>query len=219
MLAAAPNAARYRGRRFDAPRLVAATHNHDKLVEIRGFLGGRVSEPHRLAIVSAGELGLDEPEESGDSFSANAMIKARTAAQTANEIALADDSGLSVTALGGEPGIRSARWAPKNAAGEKDFEAAMQHVHERMADAPDRSACFICALALAWPDGHCETVVGRIDGAIVWPPRGDAGFGYDPFFVPAGSNRTFAEMSPLKKQRISHRAQAFRKLIERCFWE
>lgn len=194
-------------RRFSGDRLVIATHNPGKLREIAELLGQWVP-----TLRSAGELGLPEPEETGDSFVANAELKARAAA-AAGHIALADDSGLVVPALGGDPGIHSARWAGPG----KDFAAAMRRVEDGLAGKDDRSAYFVCALSLAWPDGHVETVEGRCTGSLAWPPRGDKGFGYDPIFVPDGFDITFGEMDPAAKHAMSHRADAFRQLVERCF--
>lgn len=199
--------------------LVIASHNAGKLREMREMLG-----PHGIAVTSAGELGLAEPEETGDSFRANARIKAEAAALASGLPALADDSGLVVDALGGQPGIHSARWAGPA----KDFNAAMAQIErllqERGAQAPGkRSAHFISALCVAWPDGHVEEVEGRVDGTLVWPPRGTQGFGYDPVFLPEGHARTFGEMSSEEKHGLpphglglSHRARAFVKLSERC---
>ena len=166
-------------------------------------------------VVSAAALGLPEPEETGTTFVANAALKARAAAAAARLPALADDSGLVVDALGGAPGIYSARWAGPM----KDFAVAMKRVEDELQakGAADRSAHFTAVLALCWPDGHCETFEGRVDGRLVWPPRGDRGFGYDPIFVPDGHRQTFGEMEPSAKHAISHRAVAFRKLIEACF--
>ncbi len=195
-------------RKFKEDKLVLATHNSGKVKEI-----GRLLAPYVQEFVSAGELGLSEPEETGDTFTANAILKAQAAAQESGQVALADDSGLSVTALNGEPGIYSARWAGED----KDFGAAMQQVHDRLGDSEDRSAAFICVLALAWPDGHVETFEGRADGQIIWPLRGDEGFGYDPMFEPEGHDRTFAAMTIEEKQAISHRARAFAKMVENCF--
>lgn len=195
-------------RKFDGEKLVLATHNQGKVREISALL-----EPYVDSFVSAGDLGLSEPEETGATFAANAALKALAAAQESGDVALADDSGLAVTGLNGEPGIFSARWAGPS----KDFDMAMQTVHERLGDNPDRSAAFVCVLALAWPDGHVETVEGRIEGTLVWPPRGEKGFGYDPMFVPEGCDRSFAEMTTEEKQAISHRARAFRRLVEACF--
>ncbi len=197
-----------RARRFAADELVIATHNPGKLGEIAALLA-----PFGVAVVGAAELGLDEPEETGLSFTENAEIKARAAAAAAGRPALADDSGLAVAALGGAPGIYSARWA--GPAG--DFGAAMARVEAELGDARDRRAQFVAALALTWPDGHCETFEGRVDGTLVYPPRGARGFGYDPMFLPDGHAETFGEMEPTEKHRISHRADAFRKLIAACF--
>lgn len=180
-----------------------ATHNPGKVREIAALLA-----PYDVEIVSAGDLGLPEPEETGATFEENAKLKAVAAAQASGLAALADDSGLSVNALNGEPGIYSARWAGPN----KDFTVAMKRVQDELGDNPDRSAAFVCALALAWPDGHTECFEGRIDGTLVWPPRGGRGFGYDPIFVAAGDSRTFAEIDPAEKHAISHRARAFAKL-------
>jgi XTP/dITP diphosphohydrolase len=185
-------------------KIVLATHNPHKAGEIAALL-----QPCGIDIVSAGDLGLPEPDETGTSFAENAVLKAVLAAQGAGIPALADDSGLSVTALGGDPGIYSARWAGP----EKDFGAAMKKVHEAMGRHADRSAHFVCTLALAFPHGECEIFEGRIDGALVWPPRGDKGFGYDPMFVPEGHTLTFGEMTPEEKQGISHRTRAFEKFI------
>lgn len=195
-------------RRFTGDRLVIASHNPGKVREIGELLRGRVTE-----VVSAGDLGLPEPEETGDSFTANAELKALAASRGADLPALADDSGLAVTALGGAPGIYSARWG----GAEKDFTKAMARVQRELGDAQDRSARFVCALSLAWPDGHVETVEGRVAGALVWPPRGTRGFGYDPIFVAAGDSLTFGEINPEEKHAKSHRADAFAKLIARCF--
>lgn len=195
-------------RKFTGGKLVLATHNKGKVVEI-----GNLLAPYGCTVVSAGELGLPEPEETGLTFAENAIIKAQAAASESGEVALADDSGLAVNALGGEPGIYSARWAGP----EKDFAMAMRQVNEKLGVAADRSAAFICVLALAWPDGHVETIEGRCPGTLVWPPRGEGGFGYDPMFLPEGSSQTFGEMSLGDKQAISHRARAFRALIAACF--
>lgn len=188
-------------------KLVLATHNAGKVREI-----GVLLAPHGLQVVGAAEMGIEEPEETGVTFADNAVLKAKAAAQACGLPALADDSGLCVAALGGAPGVYSARWAGP----EKDFGKAMRDVHDRMGDAGDRSAAFVCVLALAWPDGHIETFEGRVEGQIVWPPRGSGGFGYDPVFVPDGDNRTFGEMKPEEKKAMSHRARAFAKLVEGC---
>ena len=202
-----------------AGKLVIATHNPGKLAEMRELL-----TPHGVEAISAGELGLGEPEETGDTFVANAKIKAVAAAKAAQLPAFADDSGLVVDALDGAPGIFSARWA----GGGKDFNAAMTRIErllqERGAKEPaQRKAHFVSALCVAWPDGHIEEVEARADGTLVWPPRGTAGFGYDPMFMPDGHVRTFGEMTSLEKHGLpplglglSHRARAFVKLAEIC---
>ena len=199
-------------------RLVAATHNSGKLREIRELLA-----PWKLGIVSAGDLNLPEPDETGDSFAANAALKARGAARASMLPALADDSGLCVQALGDAPGIYSARWA----AGSKDFAGAMARVERELnasgASRPWR-AHFTSVLALAWPDGHLELFEGRVDGVLKFPPAGDQGFGYDPIFRPDGYDRGFGEMSSAEKHGIpadgslalSHRARAFQKLARAC---
>lgn len=185
-------------------RLVAATHNPGKAREIAALLDGHYE------IVTAGSLNLPEPDETESTFTGNAMLKARHAAQLSGEVALADDSGLSVAALDGAPGIFSARWAGPG----KDFALAMRKVEERLdeAGARDRSAWFTSALAVAWPDGPCVVVEGVVRGELTFPPRGDRGFGYDPIFVPQGGDLTFGEMDPAAKDAISHRALAFAKL-------
>lgn len=185
-------------------RLVAATHNPGKAREIEALLDGHYT------IVTAGELNLPEPDETESTFVGNAMLKARHAAQASGEVALADDSGLSVAALDGAPGIYSARWAGPT----KDFALAMKKVEQRLEEiaSTDRRAWFTSALAVAWPDGPCVVVEGRIDGELVFPPRGDRGFGYDPIFRPEGSALTFGEMDPVEKDALSHRARAFARL-------
>jgi XTP/dITP diphosphohydrolase len=200
-------------------QLVIATHNPGKLAEMRELLA-----PHGVETISAGDLGLVEPEETGNSFAANARIKAIAAAKAAKLPAFSDDSGLVVDALDGAPGIHSARWAGPS----KDFNAAMSRIErllaERGAAQPSqRTAHFVSALCVAWPDGHLEEVEARVDGTLVWPPRGSAGFGYDPMFLPDGHGRTFGEMSRIEKhglpplgKGLSHRARAFVKLAERC---
>jgi XTP/dITP diphosphohydrolase len=202
-----------------AGRLVIATHNPGKLAEMRELLA-----PYGVAAVSAGELGLAEPEETGTSFAENALIKAAAAAKAAELPAFADDSGLVVDALGGAPGIHSARWAGSD----KNFRRAMGDIEEKLqhlgATSPAaRTAHFISALCVAWPDEHNEAFEGRVDGALVWPPRGDKGFGYDPMFLPEGHARTFGEMTSEEKhglppgsRGLSHRARAFFKLAEAC---
>lgn len=185
-------------------RLVAATHNPGKAREIEALLDGN------YRIVTAGSLNLPEPDETESTFVGNAMLKARHAAEASGEVALADDSGLSVAALDGAPGIFSARWAGPG----KDFALAMKKVEERLEEigSTDRRAWFTSALAVAWPDGPCVVVEGRLDGDLVFPPRGDGGHGYDPIFRPEGSDRTFAEMADAEKDAISHRARAFARL-------
>ena len=192
-------------------KLVIATHNPGKLREIQDLLA-----PLGIACVGAAELGLPEPEEIGNTFVDNADLKAREAADLSGLPALADDSGLAVDALHGLPGIFSARWA-EDEAGNRDFGRAMERVwREVEAAGPDagHDAHFACALSLAWPDdGQVQSFEGRVDGTLTWPPRGDQGFGYDPMFVPTGHDQTFGEFDPEEKHRISHRADAFRKLV------
>src|SRR5690606_8368038 len=171
--------------------------------------------PFRLEVVSAGDLDLAEPEETGDTFRANAELKALAAAQASGLPALADDSGLCVNALNGAPGVHSARWAGPT----RDFDFALEKLRRGMIEAglSDTSAYFVCGLALAWPDGHIEYFEGRVDGELTWPPRGENGFGYDPIFIPDGHELTFGEMEAQAKHRMSHRADAFRQLVDRCF--
>jgi len=195
-------------RRFDQSKLVIASHNAGKVREI-----GALLEPFSVDVVSADALGLDEPEETGETFIDNALLKAHAAAKASGLPALADDSGLSVWALSGAPGIYSARWAGPN----KDFNVAMNKVEELMRGVEDRTAAFICALALAWPDGHADVFEGSVSGEITWPPRGDKGFGYDPIFVAEGETQTFAEIAPARKHAMSHRADAFNQLVAACF--
>ncbi len=193
-------------RKLDERRIVIASHNSGKVVEI-----GALLRPYRVEAIAAQALGLPEPEETGDSFEANAALKAHAAAQASRLPALADDSGLVVPALGGAPGIYSARWAGPA----KDFAQAMARV-ERELGGRDRAAVFVAVLALAWPDSHLESFRGEVAGRLVWPPRGNRGFGYDPMFVPQGGSLTFGELDPAEKHRISHRARAFAKLVEAC---
>jgi len=195
-------------RRFAGGRLVIASHNAGKVREI-----GELLAPFGTEVVSAGALGLPEPEETGTTFVANAELKALAAARAANLPALADDSGLAVDALGGDPGIYSARWA----GADKDFARAMAEINTRLGGHPNRNGRFVCALALAWPDGHCETFEGTVEGTMVWPPRGANGFGYDPMFQPLDRDLTFGEMEAAAKHAISHRAAAFRRLVVGCF--
>ena len=199
-------------------RLVAATHNAGKLAELHDLLA-----PHGVEIVGAGALGLSEPEETGDSFAANAVLKARAGAHAALLPALADDSGLCVAALDDAPGVYSARWAGDG----RDFSAAMARIERELkarGALPPWRAHFVSVLALAWPDDHVEIFEGRVDGRLVFPPRGTAGFGYDPIFIPDGHARSFGEMSASEKHglpsdgslALSHRARAFQKLARSC---
>jgi XTP/dITP diphosphohydrolase len=197
-------------------RVVIATHNPGKLTEMRDLLS-----PFGVETVSSGELKLSEPEETGKTFAENARIKAATAAQVSGLLAFADDSGLAVKALSGAPGIHSARWAGPG----KDFAGAMAKIERRLEEkkTSDRRASFVAALCLAWSDGHVEEFEARADGTLVWPPRGNMGFGYDPIFLPDGYERTFGEMSAPEKhglpplgKGLSHRARAFVKLADAC---
>lgn len=196
-------------RRLVPGKLVLASHNAGKLREIAPLVA-----PFGINPVSAGELGLPEPEETGESFIANAALKALAAATATGVPALADDSGLAVKALNGAPGLHSARWAGEP----RDFDRAMARVEREFGESgsDDPSAAFICALAIAWPDGHVESFEGIIRGTLVFPPRGDRGFGYDPIFVPEGRTETFAEIDPDEKHAISHRARAFAQLVQHC---
>src|SRR3954451_1353429 len=188
-------------------RLVVASHNSGKVVEIEALL-----KPFGVATIGAASLGLPEPEETGATFEDNAALKARAAAEASGLVALADDSGLVVPALGGAPGIYSARWAGPD----KDFSRAMERVKQELGDR-DRRAHFVAVLALAWPDGVTACFRGEVHGRLVWPPRGERGFGYDPIFVLDGYDMTFGEIDPDEKHRISHRARAFEKLVTECF--
>jgi XTP/dITP diphosphohydrolase len=207
-----------RTRRLGGGRLVIATHNAGKLKEISALLA-----PYGVECISAGSLGLPEPAETGKSFVENALIKARAAAEASGIVALADDSGLSVAALDGRPGVYTADWAERQwFEGEpgRDWYMAMGKVEGMLCakgrDVP-RDAWFSCVLALAWPDGENAVYEGRVDGTLTWPPRGTMGFGYDPVFVPKGRERTFAELAPEEKHAISHRADAFAKLVAEQF--
>jgi XTP/dITP diphosphohydrolase len=192
---------------FAGHRLVIASHNPGKVEEIAALLA-----PFAVETIPAGALGIPEPEETGDSFEANAALKARAVAEASGLPALADDSGLVVPVLGGAPGIYSARWGGPA----KDFQVAMERVHREVGD-KDRSARFVAVLALAFPGDREELFRGEVEGSLTWPPRGDRGFGYDPIFVPQGATLTFGEIDPVEKHRISHRARAFAKLVERYF--
>lgn len=197
-------------RKLQPGRLVVASHNAGKVREIMALLG-----PYGIEPVSAADLDLPEPEETGTTFRDNALLKARQAADLSGLPALSDDSGLCVDALNGDPGIFSARWAGEN----RDFGEAMRRVEAKLGEIEDapRDAHFVCALALCWPDGGEVEVEGRVDGSLVWPPRGDLGFGYDPVFVRSGDDKTFGEIDPELKHRISHRADAFAKLVGLVF--
>ncbi|MBL0925595.1 MAG: RdgB/HAM1 family non-canonical purine NTP pyrophosphatase [Sphingomonadaceae bacterium] len=205
-------------RKLAPGRLVIASHNAGKVREIRALL-----EPFGIEPVSAGDLGLPEPEETGTSFVENALLKAHASAPAAGLPALADDSGLEVAALGGRPGVYTADWAERQwFEGEegRDWYMAMGKVEGLLAEqgpTVDRSARFVCTLALAWPDGHAEVFEGKAEGSLTWPPRGTLGFGYDPVFVPAGRTETFAELDPAEKHAMSHRADAFKRLVEALF--
>jgi non-canonical purine NTP pyrophosphatase (RdgB/HAM1 family) len=189
-------------------KLVLASHNPGKLREIAELM-----EPLGVAVVSAGSLGLPEPDEGEESFEANARIKALAAATASGLPALSDDSGFCVGALGGAPGVVSALWAGPG----KDFGPAMQRVRRGMGESADTRAWFVCVLCLAWPDGHAECFEGRVDGSVAWPPRGANGHGYDPMFVPEGGTLTYGEMDQGEKHATSHRARAFAKLVAACF--
>ena len=204
-------------RKLTPGRLIIASHNQGKVREIRALL-----EPYGIEPVSAGDLGLPEPEETGTTFAENALLKARASAEGAGCVALADDSGLCVDALGGKPGVYTADWAERQwFEGEpgRDWYMAMGKVEGLLAEQGpdvDRGAYFVATLALAWPDGHSEVFEGRVEGKLVWPPRGALGFGYDPVFQPIGLEETFAELDPEQKQAMSHRADAFGKLVAAC---
>ncbi len=196
-------------------KLVIASHNAGKVREIRALL-----EPYGIEPISAATLDLPEPEESGTTFAANALLKAVSSCDLSGMVALADDSGLCVEALGGEPGVYTANWAEPDDGGPRNWTMAMQRVEDRLnALGPDvsRRAHFVCTLALRWPDGSDALFEGRVDGTLVWPPRGDRGFGYDPVFVPDGRSETFGEMDPEAKHAISHRADAFAKMVAAVF--
>ncbi|MEQ3625684.1 MAG: RdgB/HAM1 family non-canonical purine NTP pyrophosphatase [Marinobacter sp.] len=200
-------------RRFDGDRLIIASHNAGKIREI-----GALLEPFGITVSSVAELGYDEPEETEDTFAGNARIKAHAAAKASGLPALADDSGLMVDALDGQPGVYTADWAETGSG--RDFMMAMTKVHDLVvakdAPAPHR-AQFCCTLCVAWPDGHDELFEGTVDGQLVWPIRGADGFGFDPMFQPEGESETFGEMAPARKHAMSHRADAFAKLVAGCF--
>lgn len=191
-------------------KLVIASHNAGKIREIRALLA-----PYGIEPISAASLDLPEPEETGTTFAVNALLKAVSSCDLSGVVALADDSGLCVEALGGEPGVYTANWAETDS-GTRDWMLAMQKVEDRLqalGEDVSRRAHFVCTLALRWPDGSDALFEGRVDGVLVWPPRGDLGFGYDPMFVPDGHDLTFGEMDPGAKHAISHRADAFAKLV------
>jgi len=194
-------------RTFAGGTLVIASHNQGKIVEIGALLA-----PYRVEPIGAAALGLPEPEETGSTFEKNAALKARAAVDATKLPALADDSGLVVPALGGAPGIYSARWAGAN----RDFAFAMRQVHDKLGD-KDRAAVFVSVLSLVWPDGHQEAFRGEVHGQLSWPPRGENGFGYDPMFIPEGYMKTFGELPHAVKYAIDHRARAFQKLVKACF--
>ena len=199
-------------RRLAPGRLVLATHNAGKVREIAALL-----VPYGMDVVAAGDLGLPEPAETEDSFAGNALIKARAAAAGAGLVAIADDSGLCVAALGGAPGVYTADWAETPTG--RDWMLAMRKVEDLLAaqgPGVSRAAEFVCTLALAWPDGETALFEGRVAGTLAWPPRGTRGFGYDPVFVADGMAETFSELEPAAKHAISHRARAFEKLVAAC---
>ena len=199
-------------RRFDGQELVLASHNSGKLVEIAELIA-----PFGISVRSAAEFGLDEPEETETTFAGNARIKAHFAARATGLPALSDDSGLMVDALGGAPGVYTADWAETPAG--RDFLMAMATVHDKLMAAsapPPWTARFCATLCIAWPDGHDEIFAGHVDGELVWPIRGENGFGFDPMFQPTGETDTFGEMDPAKKHRMSHRADAFAQMIDTC---
>lgn len=205
-------------RKLKPGKLIIASHNQGKVREIRALLA-----PFGIEPVSAGELDLPEPEETGTTFAENALLKARASADGANCVALSDDSGLCVTALDGAPGVYTADWAEADTyegGPGRDWYMAMGKVEGKLAELGsdvDRSARFVCTLALAWPDGHAEVYEGAVQGTLVWPPRGELGFGYDPVFQPIDFKQTFAELDPQQKHDMSHRADAFDKLVKACF--
>lgn len=199
-------------RRFTGKELIIASHNKGKLREMVALMA-----PFGIAVKLAGDLGLPEPDETEDSYVGNAKLKAVAAATAAGIPALSDDSGLSVDALGGAPGIYSARWADKGADGERDFNIGMDRVLRELEPHKNRAARFVSALALCWPDGHCELFQGEVEGTIIHEKRGTRGFGYDPIFQPVGYDITFGEMDPAEKHEVSHRAESFRQLMAACF--
>lgn len=198
-------------RKFTGDELVVATHNKGKLRELEKMFAGRVAK-----LSSAADHGVESPPETGTTFLENALIKARTVAKKTGKPALADDSGICISALDGDPGVYAADWAEEEGK-PRDFGRAMRRVHEEMGNNPDKKAYFVSCLVLAWPDGHYEAAEGYAHGTITWPPRGDKGFGYDPIFIPNGDMRTYGEMEPAEKDSTSHRADAFAKMLAKCF--
>jgi XTP/dITP diphosphohydrolase len=197
-------------RKFESAELVVATHNKGKLAEISEMFHG-----YNIKLYSAADLGLESPPETGTTFIENSVMKAQFVAKATGKIALADDSGLCVDALDGAPGVYTADWAEEQ--GARDFNYAMKKIYDSMGDAPNRKAQFVSVITLCWPDGHCETVEGFAHGQIVWPPRGQHGHGCDPIFMPDGYNITYAEMPAAEKNQISHRAESFRRMMDKCF--
>ena len=200
-------------RKFSGKELVVASHNKGKLAEI-GEMFRR--EGLEIKLLSAADSGLESPPETGTTCVENALLKARFVTEATGKISLADDSGLFVAALGGAPGVYSADWA-ELPDGKRDFHLAMERVHKEMGDNPNKKAYFTSVLTLCWPDGHCETVEGFAHGEIIWPPRGNKGHGYDPIFMPEGRTVTYGEIEDAEKNKISHRADAFRKMMDKCF--
>lgn len=198
-------------RKFEGDLIVVATHNKGKLRELRSYL-----EPLGITLKSADDFNLPEPAETETTYVGNAALKARAAAEACGQICLADDSGLAVDALDGDPGIYSARWA-EDAEGNRDFLRAMALIHQKLGTTKNRKAKFVCSIALCWPDGHVETVEGYAHGQVIWPPRGPDGFGYDPMFLPDGHDQTFGEMDAQQKGQISHRRNAIEKILDKCF--
>lgn len=199
-------------RKFSGHELVVATHNKGKLAEINEMFK---REGLNIKLLSAADFGLESPEETGTTCIENALLKARFVTKAAGKVSLADDSGLFVSALGGAPGVYSADWA--EVGGKRDFDFAMERVHREMGDSSNKKAYFTSVLTLCWPDGHSETVEGFAHGAIIWPPRGNKGHGYDPIFLPEGHTMTYGEIDEAEKNKISHRADAFCKLMDKCF--
>lgn len=198
-------------RQFTEDELVVATHNTGKLKELRDLFGDRVKK-----LTAASDYGLPAPDETGTTFLENALLKAQFVAKATGKVAIADDSGVCVAALNGDPGVYSADWAEEPGK-PRDFYMAMRKVNDLLGDNPDRRAHFVSCLVLAWPDGHHESVEGYAHGTLIWPPRGDKGFGFDPMFVPNGDTRTYGEIEPDEKNATNHRAVSFRMLMDKCF--